>query len=128
MEPQQRADLGPMARQFATNAILFGAVGSITWIGLHAPTIGRGATAAHFAMGLTPMVAGMIWSFFFRWRGRGLNTLQRQGNLVQRRYLNYVDNPKRPKTGLALYVLSWAPFVAGALISVAWLVVRAVLN
>ncbi|GIK52223.1 MAG: serine/threonine protein kinase [Planctomycetaceae bacterium] len=128
MEPQQRADLGPMARQFATNAILFGAVGSITWIGLHAPTIGRGATAAHFAMGLTPMVAGMIWSFFFRWRGRGLNTLQRQGNLVQRRYLTYVDNPKQPKSGLALYVLSWAPFVAGALISVAWLVVRAIFN
>lgn len=79
ISPAQREELGPMARQLGTNAVVFGAIGSITWIGLHAPMIGRGATAAHFAMGLTPLLAGMIWSFFFRWRGRGLGVLKRRG-------------------------------------------------
>ncbi len=122
ISPAQREELGPMARQLGTNAVVFGAIGSITWIGLHAPMIGRGATAAHFAMGLTPLLAGMIWSFFFRWRGRGLGVLKRRGSLIQRRYLAYIDHPKPPKRGFGMYVLAWAPFIAGALASMAWLV------
>jgi serine/threonine protein kinase len=119
---EQREEVGPMARQFATNAIIFGAIGSITWIGLHAPMISQGAVNQwSFFMGLTPLVAGMMWSFYFRWRGRGLNVLKRHGNLVQRRYLAYIDKPKA-RRGLPLYVLYWAPFIVGAIGSAIYLI------
>ncbi len=125
LSPEQREEVGPMARQFATNAVIFGAIGSITWIGLHAPMIAQGAVNQwSFFMGLTPLVAGMMWSFYFRWRGRGLNVLKRHGNLVQRRYLAYIDKPKA-RRGLLVYVLSWAPFGLGAIGSALYLILNA---
>ena len=117
LSTEQREELGPMARHLAQNAVIFGAVGSITWIGLHAPALGKGVLAAHFAMGLTPLLAGMMWAAYFRWRGGALNTVKHHDNLVQRRFLAYIDKPKTPARGLGLYVLSWLPFILGALIS-----------
>lgn len=125
MTPQQRDEVGPMARQFAANSLIFGAIGSITWIGLHAPGIPRGlVNQGSFFMGLTPLLAGLIWSFYFRWRGRGLNTIRSKGNLVQRRFLAYIDKPKPPR-GFVVYVLAWSPFVIGAFASLIHLIVHA---
>ncbi|MCC6575608.1 MAG: serine/threonine protein kinase [Planctomycetes bacterium] len=127
LSAKRRDELAPFARQFAADSILFGAIGSITWIGLHAPTIGDqgGASASHFVLGLTPMLAGLIWNWFFRFRGRSLNILKPAESNLRRRYEAYIASPRPPKSGFGFYLAAWVPFIVAALVSIVYLVGRA---
>lgn len=127
IKPEQREALAPMARQMATNAVFFGVIGALTWIDLHAPTVGQpdGAIASHFAMGLTALWAGLIWSWLFRWRARVVNVLKPHETQMQQRFDAY-RKTRKPKTeGFRAYVATWSPFVLGGLLSLALLLWRA---
>lgn len=119
IKPEQRAELAPYARIFATNAVLFGAAGSLIWFSLHVPTLGTpgGAGAVDIAMGLTPLYAGLLWSWLLRWRGRVMNVLSPHETTIQRRFAEYrkAGNPR--KESFVLYLLLWAPLIVGALVS-----------
>ena len=112
MTPEQRTRIAPMARAFAGNALLFGAVGSLTWIGLLAPG-GRDVPAAYYLMALTPLWSGILWSWFFRYRAGKLES--KGGNELRRRYHEYLKAPQTPKTGRLAYFLAWSPFILGGM-------------
>ncbi|MBX3460820.1 MAG: serine/threonine protein kinase [Planctomycetes bacterium] len=127
IKPHERERLAPMARLMATGAALFGCVGALTWISLHAPTIGQpdGARATHFAMGLTCLWAGLIWSWWFRWRARVVNVLKTHESNILARYALYRATRTPKAEGFFGYLLVWSPFVIGGWISAGVLIWRA---
>ncbi|MBZ0137777.1 MAG: serine/threonine protein kinase [Planctomycetes bacterium] len=112
MTKRQREQVAPMARAFAGNAVLFGAMGSLAWIGMISPgllTPGHEVSATHYVMALTPLWGGILWSWFFRVRA-GRIVAKASDELV-RRYSEYRKNPQTPKEGRAFYFMAWAPFI-----------------
>jgi predicted Ser/Thr protein kinase len=122
MTPEQREKIAPMARAFANNAVLFGAVGSLTWISLIGPG-GPETPAAFYLMALTPMWGGILWSWFFRFRAGKL--IATASDELRRRFNEYRKDPQTPKTGKLTYFLAWAPFVLGGIAAAVVLILRA---
>ena len=123
MNREQRAQVAPMARAFANNAVLFGAVGSLSWISLLAPG-GSEVPATYFLMACTPLWSGILWSWFFRIRsGRLLATASDELRL---RYKEYRRAPQTPEAGKLTYFLAWAPVIAAGIASAVVLIWRAV--
>ena len=112
MTKEQREQVAPMARSFASNAVLFGAMGTLAWIGMISPGLlypGHEVSATHYAMALTPLWGGILWSWFFRFRAGKL--LASASDELVRRYNEYRKNPQTPKEGRAFYFIAWAPFI-----------------
>ena len=130
ISPEQRAEIAPMARMLATNALLFGAVGSLTWIGLHSPTLRQpgGAQAVHFAMALTCLWAGILWSWWFRFRARVVSVRKPHETQMQQRFVEYLKTRKPRTKGFRVYIALWTPLVLGAVASMAFLLWRAFLS
>ncbi len=127
MTREQRERVAPMARSFASNAVLFGAMGSLAWIGMISPGLldkfGHEVSATHYLMALTPMWSGVLWSWFFRLRAGKL--IVKASDELVRRYDQYRLEPQSPKTGKVAYFAAWAPFMLAGVASSVLLIARA---
>ena len=127
MNKQQREQVAPMARALASNAVLFGAMGSLAWIGMISPGLlvpGHRVSATHFLMALTPLWAGILWSWFFRIRAGKL--IAAASDELVRRYDEYRSSPQPPESGKAAYFLAWAPFIIAGVGAAVLLILRAI--
>lgn len=123
LTPEQRERIAPMARTFAANAVLFGAIGSLSWISLIAPG-GSGVPAAYYLMALTPLWGGLLWSLFFRVRAGKL--IAAPSDELVRRYREYRTDPQTPARGKGVYFAAWAPFVVAGVAAAVILIARAI--
>jgi hypothetical protein len=127
MKPEQRERVAPMARSFASNAVLFGAMGSLAWIGMISPGFmekyHHDVSATHYLMALTPLWSGILWSWFFRIRAGRL--IGHASDELVRRYNQYRLHPATPATGKGAYFAAWAPFILAGVASGVLLIARA---
>jgi len=112
ISPEQRRQVAPMAHAFASNALIFGAIGTLTWIGLISPGW-ENASVTSYLMALTPLWSGILWSWFFRSRGGKVNTAPAED--IKRRFLEYRKHPQLPGSGMATYFLLWMPLIVAGL-------------
>ena len=126
ISPEQRVKIAPMARAFGSNALLFGAMGTLGWIGMISPgllTPGHDVSATHFVMALTPLWSGILWSWFFRFRAGKVTTTA--SDELLRRYQEYRQNPDTPTTGKWAYFAAWVPFLIAGVAAAVIMILRA---
>jgi predicted Ser/Thr protein kinase len=109
----QRTLIAPMARTFGTNALLFGTIGSCAWLGLIAPGVldstSEPPPIGHYLMGLTPLWGGILWNWYFRFRGGKIDSSA--ADEVVKRFNEYRKEPETPARGFSLYMVVWTTFV-----------------
>ncbi|MCA8934958.1 MAG: serine/threonine protein kinase [Planctomycetes bacterium] len=127
MTPELRKQVAPMARAFASNAVLFGAMGTLAWIGMISPGLlepEHSVSATHYLMALTPLWSGILWSWFFRVRAGKI--LGAASDELVRRYREYRASPNAPKAGKTTYLIAWAPFILAGIAAAVVLILRAI--